>query len=109
MDATATMEPREAASVSSAVEGPRSTAAICALRPAALASRARRSQVARPIPLAAPVTRARTGSGSGERLAFGGEPVQQRRGLPVLALRLAPLLHPVAHGLEPDLIGPEHR
>src|SRR5882724_358032 len=96
-------------SASSAGEGPRSTAAICALRPAALASRARRRQVARPIPLAAPVTSARTGSGSRERLALGGETIQQGRGLPVLALRLPPLLHPVAHGLEPDLIGPEHR
>ena len=52
--------PSSFTSESSAGEGPRSTAAICALRPAAWASRARRRQVARPIPLAAPVTRART-------------------------------------------------
>ncbi len=41
-------------------EGKRSTAAICAFRPAPRASRASRRQVARPMPLAAPVTSART-------------------------------------------------
>src|SRR5712692_10351626 len=101
--------PSSFTSESSAGEGPRSTAAICALRPAACASRARRRHVARPIPLAAPVTSARTGSGPRERLAFGGEPVQEGSRLPDVALRLLPLLHPVADGLEPDLVRPEHR
>src|SRR6185503_298786 len=91
------------------VEGQRSTAAIWALRPAACASRASRRQVARPIPLAAPVTSARTGSGLRERLALGREAVQQGRGLPVLALRLPPFVHPIVDGLEPDLVRPEHR
>ncbi len=43
---------------------PRSTAATRAVRPAAFASRASRTQVARPIPLAAPVTSTRMGSSS---------------------------------------------
>src|SRR5215471_7332754 len=45
--------------VSSPAEGPRSTAAICAACPFALASRASLRHVARPMPLAAPVTSAR--------------------------------------------------
>src|SRR5690242_21414143 len=90
------------------VEGQMSTAAICALRPAARASRASRRQQARPMPLAAPVTSARTASGSRERLAFAGQPVQQVGGLPDVALGFPPLVHAIADGLEPDLVGPEH-
>src|SRR5438105_6745008 len=67
---------------SSPTEGPRSTAAIWAAWPHARPSRARRRQVARPIPLAAPVTRTRTpapsrSSGPGlERLQRDVERVQ---------------------------------
>src|SRR5262245_23339849 len=51
--------PSSPTSSASAAEGARSTAAIRAGRPRAWPSRARRRQVARPIPLAAPVTRTR--------------------------------------------------
>src|SRR5437773_4054170 len=57
--ASASSFPRSSIRLSSSRNGTKSTAAIFAAWPRARASRARRRHVARPIPLAAPVTRTR--------------------------------------------------
>src|SRR6059058_2140883 len=63
--ASASSFPRSAIRLSSSRNGTKSTAAIFAAWPRARASRARRRHVARPIPLAAPVTSTRMRTSSG--------------------------------------------